>query len=797
MNLQTFTPDMIIGLFINLIFALATVALIAGLGWLSWTVFVIWMRNRNREAQSLNSTLLQVTLPRDNEIKIDAAEQLFASLASLRVTWNSDRMYYFKSQPQLSFEIVGLPGDIRFYVNVPNKFRDFVEKQINGAYPDAEILAVNEPSAKQRDGSVIGTEYNIFSDNGKVAFYAMTLKSSPYLPIQVYKELPVDPLSSLTSTLAKMGDGEGAAIQFIVRSTDSSWKKNGRAYLSSTKKAESNPEKASYKTDAKELEAIETNIQKAGFEATVRIVVCAKTEAAAQAHLDTIKNAFSQYNGLNAFRRHRVIFKGLFMTDFIYRYFPLWGQTSIFSVAEMATLWHLPNKAIQTPGVHWLSAKRAPAPSNIATSGLYLGKSVYRGLMRPVFIERDDRRRHTYIIGKTGTGKTEFLKQMIMQDINAGEGLAVIDPHGDLVEDVLKLIPPSRAEDVILFDPSDTDRPMGFNMLEADTEQQKHFVVNSIIGLMYKLFDPNKTGIIGPRFEHAIRNAMLTVMYEKGSTFIEVVRVLTDQKFVQELLPKVEDPIIRRYWTDQIAQTSDFHKSEVLDYITSKFGRFVTNKMIRNIFGQSDSAFQFRKVMDEGKILLINLSKGKIGEENASFLGLVLVPKILVAAMSRQDIVDKDKRRDFFLYVDEFQNFATPDFAQILSEARKYKLNLIVANQFIGQMEEEIKNAIFGNVGTIASFRVGVTDANYLQHEFSPIFNEVDLVNVDKYNAYMRTIVSGEPVRPFSIDTTKDVTKEKALENERVAELIKELSRLKYGKAVDVIEAEIAQRARL
>ena len=401
-----------------------------------------------------------------------------------------------------------------------------------------------------------------------------------------------------------------------------------------------------------------------------------------------------------------------------------------------------------------------------------------------------------YIIGKTGTGKSEFLKQMIMQDIIAGEGVAVIDPHGDLIEDVLRLIPPKRAEDVILFDPSDLERPMGFNMLEAADEQQKHFVANSIIGLMYKLFDPNKTGIIGPRFEHAVRNAMLTVMYEKGSTFVEVVRILTDQNYVQELLPKVQDPIIKRYWTDQIAQTSDFHKSEVLDYIVSKFGRFVTNKMIRNIIGQSDSAFSFRKVMDEQKILLINLSKGKIGEENSNFLGLVLVPKILVAAMSRQDI-PMDQRKNFFLYVDEFQNFATPDFAQILSEARKYRLNLIVANQFIGQMDEEIKNAIFGNVGTIASFRVGVTDANYLQHEFQPVFNENDLINIDRFNAYMRTLVGGEPVLPFSLDTTKDISKEKAMRNDRVAELIRELSRLKYGKAVDVIEQEIAKRAKL
>jgi type IV secretory pathway TraG/TraD family ATPase VirD4 len=385
---------------------------------------------------------------------------------------------------------------------------------------------------------------------------------------------------------------------------------------------------------------------------------------------------------------------------------------------------------------------------------------------------------------------------MIMQDIHGGEGLAVVDPHGDLIEDVLGMMPPKRAEDVILFDPSDTDRPMGFNMLEAQTDQQKHFVVNSIIGLMYKLFDPNKTGIIGPRFEHAVRNAMLTVMYEPGSTFVEVVRILTDPNFVQEMLPKVQDPIIKRYWTDQIAQTSDFHKSEVLDYIVSKFGRFVTNKMIRNIIGQSQSAFNFRRVMDDGKILLINLSKGKIGEENSNFLGLVLVPKILVAAMSRQDM-PMDQRRDFFLYVDEFQNFATPDFAQILSEARKYRLNLVVANQFIGQMDEEIKNAIFGNVGTIASFRVGVTDANYLQHEYTPMFNENDLINIDKFNAYVRTIVRGEPVPPFSLDTTKDISHEKSLENPRVAELVRELSRLKYGKSVNVIEGEIAQRARL
>ncbi|MCL5432724.1 MAG: type IV secretion system DNA-binding domain-containing protein [Patescibacteria group bacterium] len=769
----------------------AAAVLVLGLAGILYLIFITY-KNRNREKESLNSTLIQISLPRDNEIKIDAAEQLFSSLASIR---KSGMFSFLKLQPHLSFEIVGVPGDISFFVYVPNSIRDLVEKQINGAYPDAEIKPVDTGSYNKKEHTV-GNEYNIFSETGKVAFTSLKLKSSNYHPIKVYKDLPTDPMSSITSVLAKMTEGEGAAIQILISPSDEKWKKQGRSYITKTKKTEANPETAKYASDSKELEAIESEISKPGFNAVVRIVVCSSTVESANAHLNNIKTSFGQFSGLNSFKKNRHFFKGLFMNDFIYRYMPLFDQTSVMSSEELATIFHLPNKSITTPHIHWVTAKRAPAPAQIPESGLYLGKSSYRGISRPVYIDLEDRRKHMYIIGKTGVGKSEFMKEMIMQDIKAGEGVAVIDPHGDLIDDILLLMPPNRSEDVILFDPSDTQRPMGFNMLEAQTEEQKHLVTTSIIGLMYKLFDPHQTGIIGPRFEHAIRNAMLTVMYEPGNTFVEVVRALTDSAFVQELLPKVQDPIIRRYWTDQIAQTSDFHKSEVLDYIVSKFGRFVTNKTIRNIIGQSDSAFNFRKVMDEGKILLINLSKGKIGEENSNFLGLVLVPKILIAAMSRQDIA-RDERRDFFLYVDEFQNFATPDFAQILSEARKYKLNLTVANQFIGQMEEEIKNAIFGNVGTLVAFRVGVTDANYLQHEFQPVFTEADLINVERFNAYVKTVVNGEPVPPFSMDLVKDMSKEKELKNPRVAELVKELSRLKYGRDAREIEDEIAQRARL
>ncbi|HZJ18523.1 MAG TPA: TraM recognition domain-containing protein [Patescibacteria group bacterium] len=785
-----YTPDQLYSFLISLFLGFLLSSFIILTSVAVFYVVYLWYKNKNREKDSLNSTLLQVILPRENEIKIDAAEQLFAGLAGLRKT---GKLSFLKSQPHIAFEIVGISQDIRFYVDVPNKYKDLVEKQINGAYPDAEIKVVDAKSGRQ--GYTFGNEYNIFSKEGKVVFASLRLKTSDYLPIKVFKDLPTDSLSSLTSVLAKMSEGEGAAIQIMVEPAGSKWKKSGRSYIASTKKSEANPETAKYSFDPKELEGVENKISKPGFNVVVRMVVSSSTKESAGAHLNNIKNAFSQFSGANSFTSNKHLLKGMFMTDFVYRYMPMRGQTSILTSEELATIFHFPNKQVQTPHIHWLTSKKAPAPAQIPDSGLFLGTSNFRGMSKPIYIQKDDRRRHMYTVGKTGVGKSEFLKDMILQDIKNGEGVCFIDPH-DTIDKLLPLIPPERAEDVILFDPSDVDRPMGLNMLEAKTEDQKHYVVSAIVGLMYKLYDPNKTGIIGPRFEHAIRNAMLTVMSEPGSTFIEVVRVLTDSAFVEELLPKVKDPIIRRYWTDQIAQTSDFHKSEVLDYIVSKFGRFVTNKMMRNIIGQSETAFDFRKVMDEGKILLISLSKGKIGEENSAFLGLILVPRILIAAMSRQDIPE-ESRRDFYLYVDEFQNFATPDFAQILSEARKYRLNLTVANQFIGQMDEDVKNAIFGNVGTLTAFRVGVTDANYLQHEFQPVFSEVDLINVDRFNAYIKTVVHGEPVPPFSMDLTRDMTKEHATENPRVAELIKELSRLKYGKDVVSIEAEIASRARL
>lgn len=746
-----------------------------GLGY----AFILWMRNRGREEYSLSFVTLEVRLPRDNEIKIDAAEQMFASLYSVK---NDEWWSFLKSEHAISFEIVGKKEDIRFYVSAPAELMELVEKQIHGAYPGAEIKHVDEPT--------------IFTDDGKVEYRSLIKKNAGFYPLQSFRDLPTDPLSSITSFFAKMREGEGAMYQVVVSPASAKWSSSGQGFISKSKKDESNPENATYSVDPRSLEAIERATGKAGFEVSIRLVVNAPTKGGAKTLISQFSGTMAQLAGpYNKLTKQKIWLKRLFMTDFIYRYQAMFRGKSILNAEELATLYHFPNKQVETPHINWLTAKTAPAPAQIPTEGLYLGKSVYRGLSRDIYISDNDRARHMYIIGKTGTGKSELLMDMILQDIRAGKGVCFIDPH-DSVEKLLEFIPPERAEDVIYFNPADTDRPMGLNMLEARTEEEKQFVASSIINLMYKLYDPHKTGIIGPRFEHAIRNAMMTVMSEPGATFIEIVRVMTDQKFLQELLPKVEDPMVRRYWTDQIAQTSDFHKSEVLDYIVSKFGRFITDKMMRNIIGQSYSSFDFRKVMDEGKILLINLAKGRIGEENSAFLGLILVPKILVAAMSRQDIPESE-RRDFNLYVDEFQNFATPDFATILSEARKYHLNLIVANQFIGQIEEEVKNAVFGNVGTLMSFRVGVQDANFLQHEFSPTFSEADLTNVERYHTFVKTIVDNEPMPPFSMDLTRDIEAERKLANPKLAEMIKKLSRLKYGKDRTLLEVEISKRARL
>lgn len=744
--------------------------------------FLLWYKWKNREERSLKLITLLVSVPHDNEVKIDAMEQIVASLSSMykepKIKW----LKGFISQESASLEIVGTDEDIKFYVSVPEKYQDLIEKQIYSVYAGADIKVVEEP--------------NIYSQDGTVEYAWLGMKESPFHPLKNYKEIATDPLASISSVLSKLSKGETISIQLIVSPTADKWKKAGKSFVSNTKKSESNPEKASYKIEAKHLEAIENKCSKVGFEVAIRIVSVAPNKEVAKNNISNIKACFDQFESpWNKFKSKKIRLKSMFMDDFIYKYPVIfWFKNKvILSADELASIFHLPNKSIETPNIYWVKSKKAAAPVNSPKEGLYIGDNIYRGVRKKFYMKKSDRQRHFYIVGQTGVGKSWLLADMALQDIKAGHGVCFIDPH-DTYESILERIPKERVDDVIYFDPSMTDRPMGFNVMECEREDQKDFVTSSIINLMYKLYDPYKTGIIGPRFEHAIRNVMLTVMSEPGATFIEIVRCLTDQDYVKELLPKVKDPMVKRYWTDQIAQTSDFHKSEVLDYIVSKFGRFITNTMMRNIIGQSKSSFDFRKAMDEGKILIINLAKGTIGEENSAFLGLILIPKILIAAMSRQDIPE-EKRKDFYLYVDEFQNFATQDFAVILSEARKYHLNLIVANQFISQMDDEVKNAVFGNVGTISSFRLGISDAGFLTKQFQPEFGEHDLLNLGTGEIYLKTMIDGTPKPPFSVKVA--AVERKSPGNPKLAEAIKKLSSLKYGRPRSLVEAEIARRAKL
>lgn len=772
---------------LGLIVVVLAFGVLAAAGGVTGYLFLQLYKWRNREEQATQFVTLQVAVPRDNEVKIDAMEQFFSSLYTLyRGKANFLDWEFLKTQEHVAFEIVGLPGDIRFYVSCHRKQKDLIEKQIHGTYPGAVVSETED--------------FNIFKETGEVAYASLKLRASNYNPIKIFRDLAVDPLSQMTSALAKLAEGEGAVIQIIAAPADNKWKSLGRKFVSKTKKNEADPEKARFNVDAKTLEAIENKISKPGFHTSIRIVASAPSKDQAKLILDNIKSSFAQFSSdQNGFSGDKIRIHQNFMTDFIYQYQPLLKRPSVLNSEELATIFHFPNKSIETPNIFWLNAKRGPAPQEVPEKGdIYLGKSIFRGQQRDVFMLNPDRRRHIYIIGATGTGKSLLMTQMMIQDIKAGRGVCFIDPH-DTYQQVMELIPPERAEEVIYFDPSNLERPMGWNIMEAHTEQERHMVTTGFIGLLYKLFDPHQTGIVGPRLEHSVRNAMLTVMEaDPRATLIEVMRVVQDPggPYLQELLPKVQDQLVKRFWTEQIAQTSEFHKSETLDYIVSKFGRFVTNKMIRNIIGQSQSSFDFRTVMDEGKILIINLAKGTIGEENSSFLGNLLVPKILAAAMSRQDM-PAEQRKDFYLYVDEFQNFATPDFATILSEARKYALNLTVANQFIAQVEEDVKNAIFGNVGTKIAFRTGVADAQFLAHEFAPTFGESDLLKIEAFNCYVKALVNNEPTPAFSMEIDHNFDIINKARNPKTAQMIKELSSLKYGRDVREVEAEIASRSHM
>lgn len=414
-------------------------------------------------------------------------------------------------------------------------------------------------------------------------------------------------------------------------------------------------------------------------------------------------------------------------------------------------------------------------------------KTNYRGQMRPFGIKLDDRRRHMYVIGKTGMGKSTLLENMIIQDIRAGHGLAVVDPHGDLVETVIKYIPSYRINDVIYFNPSDVDYPIAFNILEAVNPTQRTLVVSGLVAVFKKIWVDSW----GPRLEYILRNTLLALIEYPGSTLLGVTRMLVDNEYQKKVVAHITDPIVKTFWQKEFSAFNNQFRTEAIAPIQNKIGQFLQSSVIRNIVGQPKSTIDMREIMDSGKIILLNLAKGRIGEDNSALLGAMAITKLQLAAMSRIDIPEKD-RRDMFLYVDEFQNFATESFANILSEARKYHLDLIVAHQYIEQLDETVQAAVFGNVGTITCFRVGATDAEFLAKEFEPVFTETDLVNLTKFDMYLKLMIDGVASEPFSATGLPPI---KAQPPEGFEETVIKVSRERYARDRASVEDKISRWA--
>lgn len=750
-----------------------------------------YKRSQKEKLERYKLTFLQVKLPPDNEIEIKSAEHMFSNIMGFkRGFWAT----LFGGQYRISFEIVSKIEGIGFYVVVPDEIAVLVEKQINAAYPTAEIDIIDPKEIWDR-GS-----YTMVSE--------LKLKSPAYYPIKVYEDQKNDSLSSITNAMSKMGEDEVLAVQYVIQPAGDSWRMAGRRFISTIRDKAANPEKK-VNIDTKFLEGVEKKISHPGFHVKIRIVAIANDSISAGNHTQSMITAFEQFTDMsyNRFVKRMFIPQVKIVNDFIYRRIsvkdwyipivaiPIYTNTALLNIVELATIFHFPNKNIETPSIMWLGARRSSAPTNLPEEGLYLGKSVFRGITKNIFMKEEDRQRHFYIIGQTGTGKSQLMMWLALQDIKDGKGLAIIDPHGTDVEELLAKIPPERKDDVIYFDASDSERPLGINLLEAHSEEEKHMLINSFIALLYKLYDPNKQGIMGPLLERAIRNVMLTAMADPTSTMVDVMRLLIDDKYYKKFLDKLDDPLVKRYWTDEVANTSQARKGETMGYFVSKFDRLVTDKTMRNIIGQPKSSFNFSEVMAQKKILLVDLAKGKIGEENSNFLGLLLVPRILSAALGRHKLLTQGMDfPNFYLYVDEFQNFATPDFATILSEARKYKLNLTVAHQFIAQLDNQIKDAVFGNVGTTCVFRVGAEDSEFLEKQFQPKFTKSDLINLPVGNCYVRLLVKGQPTSPFSMNIDwSELTAVK--KDPQVAAEIKQLSRNKYGVPAQEVEAFVNSHA--
>ena len=795
-----------------------------------------WWRRLTALQASLGMTIMLVTVPREGgspddkqpekltpqkiQEQIGVAEVLWSVVGGLRAPRNFGKILAWLRgrQDHMALELVAQDGVISFYLAVPVKLKNFLEQQIHAHYTHAVLEEVSD--------------YNIFSARGVTVGASLRFSRSWGFPIKTYKQFETDPLNAITNALSKVPAGDAAAVQLVIRSAPKSWRQRGvrlasameqgksldeaagsglalkavqslGGFLPSTpthheSKNKSEPRKLS-PLEEEMVKGIEQKASKAGLEVAIRLVASAATHQTADAYLQDLVNAFSQFNVYqygNGFKYHKVKRLPGFLSAFVHRIF-VERKRLVLNSEELASLYHFPLPTTETANIRWLTARQAQPPLNVPAEGVIVGESDYRGSKKTVRFAREDRARHCYIIGKSGTGKSVLMENMVVQDIINGDGICIIDPHGDVAEAILARVPARRADDVIYFNPADTERPQGLNLLEYDPHypEQKTFVINEMIKILDKLYDLKQTG--GPMFEQYMRNAMLLIMDDpdSGATLMEISKVLSDPDYRRYKLTKTQNPVVHDFWVKEAQKAGgEASLANMVPYITSKLNQFVANDIMRPIIGQQKSAFNLRQVMDERKILIVNLSKGRLGDLNAYLIGLVMVGKILMAALSRTD-VPPDQRHDFYLYIDEFQNFITDSIATILSEARKYRLNLTVAHQYINQLvngqDTKIRDAVFGNVGTLVSFRVGVEDAEFLAKEFAPVFNAYDLINIELRQAYVKLLINNTPSRPFNIHTLAPATG-----NLDLANRFRELSRLKYGRPRAEVEADIIERTK-
>ncbi len=782
------------------------------------------LQEKTPEFKALHMTLYEITLPEKNEDErekalkevISSMEQFYSGMMSVQDK-NNDGTGYFT----IELAVSNHNDEFSFNVAVHDSKKSLFEKQMLSIFHNAKII-------EKKD------DYNIFNEKGvTVASHAHYAKNSIW-PLKTYDQFDHDPLNSILNSFSKIKThGEGAAIQIIIKPEGDSHIKRYKKTLEDIKKgekiseaiakndegiskyvssffkgigsiAQSKEEKEKEKEKMKEaaqnvdeisVEQIKLKMSSPIALVNIRVVASAPNEVIAQQILGDIESSFNQFENTHGnkltFERVKKSDLKVLLYDFSFRLLNE-KHRLLTNLKELTSLIHFPVTSLKSsPHLKVAKAGSAAAPLELAREGVILGNNRDRGVETKVFMAPDDRLRHFYVIGQTGTGKTTLLKNMIAQDIANGEGVCMIDPHGSDVEDMLALIPKHRYEDVIYFDPSYTARPMALNMLEYDSRypEQKTFVVNEMLSIFNKLFDMKTAG--GPMFEQYFRNAVLLVMEDpsSGNTLLDVSRVLSNKVYREMKISRCKNPIVVQFWKE-VAEKAGGEASlaNIVPYITSKFDVFLSNDIMRPIIAQESSSINFREIMDTKKILLVNLSKGRLGDINANLIGLILVGKILMSALSRVDSLGKNLP-PFYLYIDEFQNVTTNSISTILSEARKYKLSLTVAHQFIAQLEEGIRDSVFGNVGSIAAFRVGAEDAEYLEKQFSPVFTAKDIMSIDNRNAYLKMLANGRPVKPFNIETLPPPQGDRS-----VSASIKELSYLKFGKDRAQVEEEIMEK---